>query len=165
MCLLLGVSGPGGCPLWGGLVLGGCVSAPRGVCSGGLWSLGGVVSQHALRQTRPVNRIADACRTLPWPNFVAAGNEQESMPVGSVPPTLYRTGEVSLREGGVFRETPVKILLCPKLHLQAIIMNEQECTPVGCILPTSVAVLGGVCLGGGVCTGVCVSTPGGVHPP
>ena len=50
----------------------------------------------------------------------------------------------------------------PETSLQAIIMNEQECIPVGCIVPTSVAVLEG---GRGVCLGVCVSTPGGVQPP
>ena len=96
-CLLLG-----GC-LLGGVYSGGCllpeggvcsqgVSALGGVCSGGgvcsrgsaprgclllggCLFLGGVVSQHALRQTPPpVNRITHIpVKTLPWPNFVAAG--------------------------------------------------------------------------------------------
>ena len=45
-----GGSGPWGIWSWGILVPGGCLSGPRG---------GGVVSQHALRQTPPVNRILD----------------------------------------------------------------------------------------------------------
>ena len=53
------LSWPGGC-----LVLGGCllrvVSGPRG--ESGLGS--GVVSQHALRQTPPVDRITDACKNI-----------------------------------------------------------------------------------------------------
>ena len=68
------VSTPGGCLLQGCL-LWGCLllSAPRG---GGVYLLQGDVSQHALRQTPPpVNRITDACKTLPWPNFVAVGNK------------------------------------------------------------------------------------------
>ena len=61
--LLPGVSAP--CLLRGGV----CVCA-RGVCSGGGGGggvcsrgsvLGCVVSQHALRQTPPVDRITDAC--------------------------------------------------------------------------------------------------------
>ena len=58
-----GVSVPGGCLLLGGCLLPGgvcsqgCllwgVSAPGGVCSWGICSQGGVVSQHALRQTAP----------------------------------------------------------------------------------------------------------------
>ena len=56
-----GVSGP----------MGVCVSGPGGVCSRG------VVSQHVLRQTPPsVDRITEAVKTLPWPNFVAASNKQ-----------------------------------------------------------------------------------------
>ena len=66
-----GVSAPGGwCLVWGGLVWG---SAPRGG-GGGVWSRGlsapggsaprGVVSQHALRQTPPVNRMTDRCKNI-----------------------------------------------------------------------------------------------------
>ena len=65
--LLLGVSAP-----WGGLV--GGVSAP-GVGWGGSAPRGGI-SQHALRQTPlppPVDRQTPV-KILPWPNFVAAGN-------------------------------------------------------------------------------------------
>ena len=56
-CLLRGVSGPGGSASGGGLLRGERVSAPRWVCLGGVSALrgsrpgGGVVSQHALRQT------------------------------------------------------------------------------------------------------------------
>ena len=50
---------------------------PRGwVWSGGVPGRGsgprGVVSQHALRQNPPVDRQTPV-KTLPWPNFVAAG--------------------------------------------------------------------------------------------
>ena len=55
-----GVSGAGGCLLQGGLLRG--VSAPGGV------------SQHALRQTPPLlTESQTPVKTLPWPNFVAAG--------------------------------------------------------------------------------------------
>ena len=72
-----GMSTPGGCLLLGG------VSAPGGVCSwgcllgeGGCLPLvsggGGVVSQHAMEQTTPVNRMTDRCKniTLPQTSFV-----------------------------------------------------------------------------------------------
>ena len=50
-----GVSAPGGCLLWGG----------------------GVVSQHALRQTPPLwTKSQMPVKTLPWPNFIAAGNDR-----------------------------------------------------------------------------------------
>ena len=80
-CLLQGVCSqgggnggvcPGGCPLGGGCS-GGCLlggmSAWGDVCLGGCL-LGGVsawgwgVSQHALRQTPPVNRITHACENI-----------------------------------------------------------------------------------------------------
>ena len=63
----VGVSAPGGHLLPGG-------SGPEGVCSGGVWSRG-VVSQHALRQTLPPpwTESQTPVKTLPWPNFVAAG--------------------------------------------------------------------------------------------
>ena len=66
-----GVSAPrGGLLPEGGLVcsLGGVYS--RGVCSGGV-----VVSQHALRQNPPWTESQTPVKTLPWPNFVAAGNK------------------------------------------------------------------------------------------
>ena len=75
-----GVSAPGGCLLRGGLsaprgvsapgncLLGGCLLWEGGVCSGGVYP-----SMHWGRHP-PVDRITDACKTLPWPNFVAAGN-------------------------------------------------------------------------------------------
>ena len=62
----------------------------RGVCSKGggfclwsqgvcLWSRGGA-SQHAIRQTPPVNRILDTLlKILPCPNFVACGNKLNFM--------------------------------------------------------------------------------------
>ena len=63
-----GMSGSKGCLLWGVSALG--VSAPRrvsalgGVCSWGGCLLLGVVSQHALRQTPPVNRMTDRCKNI-----------------------------------------------------------------------------------------------------
>ena len=50
------MSGPGGCLVPGA-------------------GLGGEVSQHALRQTPPLwTESQTPVKTLPWPNFVAAGN-------------------------------------------------------------------------------------------
>ena len=56
------------------------VGGGGGVCPGGYG--GGGVSQHALRQTPlppspppPVDRHT-LVKTLPWPNFVAAGKKQ-----------------------------------------------------------------------------------------
>ena len=83
-----------GCLLWGGGVCseedvwsGGCLV--RGcLVQGGVWSRGyllpgglvlggvsapGAISQHALRQTPPVDRHTPV-KILPWPNFVAAGH-------------------------------------------------------------------------------------------
>ena len=90
MCLVLGVCGPGGCVVRGvsGLgrgmsVLGGC--GLWGVCSKGVLPLGGcllqvgcVVSQHTLRQTPPSpwTESQTPVKTLPWPNFIAAGNNR-----------------------------------------------------------------------------------------
>ena len=70
----------GGCLLWGDLVPGGCLL--WGVCSGGGWSGGsllpggGMVSQHAEVDTLPPlwTEPQTPVKTLPWPNFVAAGN-------------------------------------------------------------------------------------------
>ena len=57
-----GVLGPGGCLL------------REGWCA---WSGGGLASQHALRQTPPLwTESQTPVKTLPWPNFVAAGNEE-----------------------------------------------------------------------------------------
>ena len=58
-----GVSPPGGVSAPRG------VSAPKGVCSGGVCSGGGgllrgEVSQHALRQTPPVNRMTNRCKNI-----------------------------------------------------------------------------------------------------
>ena len=55
--------GPGGClPGPGGYLPGpgGCLSGPRG---------DGLVSQHAPRQTPPVNRITDACENITLPQL------------------------------------------------------------------------------------------------
>ena len=51
-----GVSGPWGVGLWSRGV---CLV--RGVCVPGP---GGLASQHALRQTSPVDRITDACKNI-----------------------------------------------------------------------------------------------------
>ena len=83
--------GLGGSAWSGGSAPGG--SVPRGVClvRGGLPGLGGCllqrgvclvwggISQHALRQTPlpPVDRQTPV-KILPWPNFVAAGNERKN---------------------------------------------------------------------------------------
>ena len=72
-----GVSAPGGgCLLWG-------VSAPRGVSAPGVSTPGGVcsrgVSQHALRQTPLWTESQTPVKTLPWPNFVTAGNYSERL--------------------------------------------------------------------------------------
>ena len=74
--LLPELSAPGGVSTLGGVYSGG-VCSQGGVCSRGVGPLqGGVVSQHVLRQTPPVNRITHTpVKTLPWPNFVAAGNK------------------------------------------------------------------------------------------
>ena len=51
---------------------------------------------------------------------------------------------------------------CPSIHFVTDYFNvyelskpisNQECIPVGCVEPTSVAVRGGGCLPGGVCLG------------
>ena len=66
-----GVSSGGGGLLWGRGV------SSRGVSSGGSPPGGVVVSQHALRQTPPVNRMTNRCKniTLPQTSF-AGGNRQ-----------------------------------------------------------------------------------------
>ena len=76
-CLLGGVVWGGGL-LRGGVCswgsgLGGCLLLGGGVWSGGVCSWGGI-SQHALKQTPPVDRHTPV-KILPWPNFVAAGNK------------------------------------------------------------------------------------------
>ena len=84
-----GVSFFGGASFWRGCLLprgasfwGGCL-LPRGcLLPGGasFWggvppSPGGGLSQHALRQTLPLlTESQTPVKTLPWPNFVAAGN-------------------------------------------------------------------------------------------
>ena len=53
---------PGGCLVWGVPGLGGAWSGGACLVPGvACLVLGGVVSQHALRQTPPVNRILDTC--------------------------------------------------------------------------------------------------------
>ena len=55
--------GLGGVCFWGCLLLGGCVSAPGAVCSRGcLFQL--VASQHALRQTPPLDWITDTSKNI-----------------------------------------------------------------------------------------------------
>ena len=62
--------GPGGVCSWvGGLLFGGCLVLVRGgLPLGGAWSRG-VVSQHALSQTPPVNRMTNRCNILPCPKL------------------------------------------------------------------------------------------------
>ena len=71
-CLLpRGVCSQGGVCSWGVSAPWGCV-CPRGVCSRGCMLLGvsapggvgAVVSQHALRQTPPMDRITDSCKNI-----------------------------------------------------------------------------------------------------
>ena len=80
-----GVSSPAG-GVWSGVVgvllLGGVSASrrcllPGGVCSrgggllpGGHLLRGGGVSQHAPRQTLPVNRMTDRCKNITFANFV-----------------------------------------------------------------------------------------------
>ena len=93
-----GVCFPGGCTYsWGGVLSpGGCVcprgcllwgvSAQGGVCSRGVCSGGSVpagvsaprgcgIPACTEADNPPVDRITDACKTLPWSNFVAAGKD------------------------------------------------------------------------------------------
>ena len=58
-----GMSGPGGCLLLGGSASGGYLLP--GVCILGVSAPGGGgVSQHALRQTPPVNRMTHRCNNI-----------------------------------------------------------------------------------------------------
>ena len=57
----------------------GCVPVPGGCLLRGVPAPSGVVSQHALRQTPSVDIITDACKTLPCPNFVTGGNNDDSV--------------------------------------------------------------------------------------
>ena len=59
-CLVLGGAWSGG----GAWSQGGCLPGPRMVPGPGR-----VVSQHALRQTPPVNRITDACENITLPQL------------------------------------------------------------------------------------------------
>ena len=73
----------GGVPGPGGAGPGGCL-LPGGVSGGG-------VSQHALRQTPlpPVDRHT-LVKTLPWPNFVAAGKKEfKTNPASKLEETNY----------------------------------------------------------------------------
>ena len=132
------VSAPGQCLLpWGCLLLGGGVSAPGDVCSQGVsasWGLGcllrgmsaprgcllpgggvGVVSQHALRQNPPpVNRITDACKTLPCPNFVAGGNYEKKLKIQLINHALNckYTLQQHERRGGCLEDVSNKKTSC-----------------------------------------------------
>ena len=82
-CLLQGegVSASRGCLLPGGVSAQG-VSAPGGVCSGGMsapggvcsWGVGVYPSMHWGRHPNLWTESHTPVKTLPWPNFVAAGN-------------------------------------------------------------------------------------------
>ena len=65
---------------WGCMVLGGCM-VPGGLVIGGE---AGVVSQHALRQTPPVNRMTDACENITLPQTSFAGGNYYSNGTGSL---------------------------------------------------------------------------------
>ena len=69
VCLVRGgVPGPRGWCTWSG---GAGVPGLGGVwCA---WGVGGLASQHALRQTPLWTESQTPVKTLPWPNFVAAG--------------------------------------------------------------------------------------------
>ena len=57
------------------------VSGPGGVWSqGGCLVQGGVVSQHALRQTPPVKRMTDRCKNITLPQTSFAGGKNLFMP-------------------------------------------------------------------------------------
>ena len=68
-----GVCSRGVSALAGDLLRGVVSAAPGGVCSmGGLllgWGWGGYLSQHALRQTPPVNSMIDSCKNITFANF------------------------------------------------------------------------------------------------
>ena len=72
--------GEGGLLQGGGCLLQGCLLWGV-VCSWGVSAWGGVVvSQYALRQTSPPRwtESQTPVKTLPWPNFVAAGKKLNS---------------------------------------------------------------------------------------
>ena len=86
-CLLLGVSAPRGVCSQGGVCSGGvcfwggCMSAPRGVpapggfCSQGVSAPGGCGIPACTEADTPLwTESQMPVKTLPWPNFVAAGN-------------------------------------------------------------------------------------------
>ena len=68
LVLVGGVPGLGGVYLflsWGVFAPSGCVPGPGGCTwSWGVSALGGCVSQHALRQKPPVNRMTDVCKNI-----------------------------------------------------------------------------------------------------
>ena len=80
-CLVWGVPGQGGLVPGGVSGLEGCL-VWRGAWSGGVWSLGECLVwdgiQHALRQTPLLTESQTPVKTLPWPNFVAAGNKLQT---------------------------------------------------------------------------------------
>ena len=112
-CLLWGVSALGGVCSVGKCLLCGEVSAPRGVCSGGCLLLGGVcsvgrclllggglllgvVSHRALWQTTFLwTESQTPVKTLPWLNFVAAGNNNFSYPTQEYTPLLENPGSAT----------------------------------------------------------------------
>ena len=72
-------------------------SVPGGAWSGGCLLLGGLVSQHALRQTPPVNRITHACENITLPQFCCRrwkclfdNINAISRPVGAPSPFIHR---------------------------------------------------------------------------
>ena len=95
---------PGGCLLRGG------VSAPRGVCSRGVsapggsalgvCSGGGCIPGCTEAETPLWTESQTPVKTLPWPNFVAAGNKPRSgstaSPIQRLRCVLSRDTQVSL---------------------------------------------------------------------
>ena len=69
---------PGG----GGMLLGGGVPGLGGMRGVVCLVRGGLASQHALRQTPspPWTESQTPVKTLPWPNFVAAGKNNGTFP-------------------------------------------------------------------------------------
>ena len=93
-CLLQGVSALGGLSTSGVVCFGGGLSTSGGVClggsasggvcsrgvsalGGGVCSQGGCIPACTEADTPPLTESQTPVKTLPWPNFVAAGNYQK----------------------------------------------------------------------------------------
>ena len=106
-----------GCLLWGGLLWRGIysqgvcsrgVSAPRGVCYRDVCSWGGVVSQHALRQTPfPVDRMTDMCKNVTFATSLQTV-KMESHTVRPSLDSLWRAGARRVNKSFEFIHFEVK---------------------------------------------------------